>query len=187
LTEESLRINLQEKDISKRNSSAFPTILGLAAVVFALDQATKLLIVQNIPLNQSWTLFPTLARVFKLTFITNTGAAFGMFPRFGNVFVIIAAVVILAIVLFYHYLPTQNFWIRVSLGLQLGGAMGNVLDRLVRGYVVDFVDIGFWPIFNLADLSIVIGVAILAYQLWDDESNADRRTPTRHLSEGSKL
>ncbi len=98
---------------------------------------------------------------------------------------VVAIVVIMAIIIFYRHLPTGNVWVRVSLGLQLGGAMGNLLDRILHGYVVDFVDIGFWPIFNLADLSIVIGVSILAYYLWNEEDAADqagRNVP--RLSEG---
>jgi signal peptidase II len=62
--------------------------------------------------------------------------------------------------------------VRLSLGLQLGGAVGNLLDRLRSGYVVDFIDIGFWPIFNLADLAIVVGVAVLAYHLWREDQRA---------------
>ncbi len=83
---------------------------------------------------------------------------------------IIAVIVIAGIIIFHNQLPTENIWVRISLGLQLGGAMGNLIDRIFRGYVVDFVDIGFWPIFNIADLSIVIGVALLAYHLWDEDS-----------------
>jgi signal peptidase II len=162
--------------------------LGLAAVVFALDQATKFLVLQNIDEGESWSFFPALTRIFKLTHITNDGAAFGAFSDSGlsDVFKIVAIVVIVAIVLFYHHLPTEIIWVRVSLGLQLGGAMGNLLDRLVHpnGAVVDFIDIGFWPIFNLADLSIVVGVSILAYYLWDEENNQQRGGM---LQEGGKL
>lgn len=100
---------------------------------------------------------------------------------------VIAILVIAAIFLFYHHLPTENIWIRLSLGLQLGGAMGNLLDRIAHGYVVDFIDIGFWPIFNLADLSIVLGVSILAYHLWDEETPSDSIENSPWLSEGGKL
>jgi signal peptidase II len=75
--------------------------------------------------------------------------------------------------IFHHHLPTENVWIRISAGLILGGAMGNGIDRILRNYVVDFVDVGFWPIFNIADLSVVVGVAILAYFLWQEESHPD--------------
>lgn len=156
-------------------------------LVFALDQATKFLVVQNIPLHGSWSFFPGLAKIFQLTFITNTGAAFGMFPQLGGVFMVVAIVVIASIIIFYHHLPTANFWVRISLGLQLGGALGNLLDRITRGYVVDFVDIGFWPIFNVADLSIVFGVTLLAYCLWNEENSLDRVENVPNLSKGGNV
>ncbi len=165
-----------------------PSILGIALVIFFLDQLTKYLVLQHIPLGESWSFFPALARLFRFTHITNTGAAFGMFPQLGVAFMIVAIIVIIAIVLFYHHLPIANPWIRLSLGLQLGGALGNLADRLNYGHVVDFVDIGFWPIFNLADLSIVGGVAILAYHLWrEDNSRTDRPEQLPGLSEGGQL
>jgi signal peptidase II len=165
--------------------SAFPTIIGVAAVVFALDQATKYLVVQNLPLWGSWSLTPSLARLFKLTFITNTGAAFGMFPQLGTIFMVIAILVIAGIIAFHHRLPIESVWVRVSLGLQLGGAMGNLLDRILRGYVVDFVDIGFWPIFNVADVSIVVGVGILAYYFWEEENSPESAPELSSLQEGA--
>lgn len=154
--------------------SAFPTILGVAAIVFGLDQISKYFVLKYIPLEGSWDYLPWLARLFRLTFITNTGAAFGMFPQMGMILMVVAVTVIIAIATFSHHLPTDNIWIRICLGLQLGGAMGNLIDRLIHGYVVDFVDISFWPIFNIADVCIVTGVAILAYFLWDEEPETDR-------------
>lgn len=179
------RLNrLQQKPTSTlRQKSAFPTIIGLAAVVFALDQATKYLVVKHIPFRESWSLFPAFSKLFKLTFISNTGAAFGMFPQLGTIFMLVAVLVIAGIVLFHNHLPTENIWIRLSLGLQLGGAMGNLLDRILRGFVVDFVDIGFWPIFNIADLSIVLGVTILAYHLWDEDGGEDATPDVSILSQ----
>lgn len=153
--------------------SAFPTVLGVAAIIFGLDQLTKFLVLKHVPLEGAWDYLPGLARLFKITFITNTGAAFGMFPQLGMFLMLIAAVVVIAIAFFHHHLPIENFWVRLCLGLQLGGAMGNLLDRIIHGYVVDFVDIGFWPIFNIADVSIVSGVSILAYHLWNEESHFD--------------
>lgn len=111
-----------------------------------------------------------------------------MFPQLGGAFTIIALAVIAGIVLFYHHLPTGNLWVRLCLGLQLGGALGNLVDRITRGYVVDFVDIGFWPIFNLADISILLGVSVLAYFLWDEEEQKSSPSQsTDQVSEGGKL
>lgn len=173
--------------LTPKNRFALPVILGIAAIVFVLDQATKVWVVQNIPQQSSWTFFPALAKIFQFTFVTNTGAAFGMFPQLGGIFMVIAVVVVAAIVIFYHHLPTYNIWVRVSLGLQLGGALGNLVDRITRGYVVDFVDIGFWPIFNIADMSIVLGVTILAYFLWSEEDSLAQVEKTPNLSEGGNV
>jgi signal peptidase II len=170
-----------------KNRTALPTILIIAAIVFGLDQATKYWIVQNIPIQSSWSFFPTLAKIFQFTFVTNTGAAFGMFPQLGGIFMVIAIVVIASIVVFYQHLPTHNIWVRLSLGLQLGGALGNLVDRVTRGYVVDFVDIGFWPIFNVADLSIVLGVTILAYYLWSEDNSFDPIDKVTNLPERGNL
>jgi signal peptidase II len=173
---------------STYHPAAFPTIIGIAAIVFALDQATKFLVLRYIPLGESWSLFPTLARLAKLTFITNTGAAFGMFPQLSMVFLVIAIAVVILLVIFYHHLPIESVWVRISLGLLLGGAMGNLMDRILRGHVVDFVDIGFWPIFNIADLSIVSGVCILAYYLWEEDNRQTPEPPQQsQLSEGRGL
>jgi signal peptidase II len=159
--------------------AAFPTILGVAALVFALDQATKYLVLQNIPSGTSWSFFPAFARLFQLTHITNSGAAFGSFSSLSQVFKVVAVVVIVAIFFFFHIFPVEKVWVRISLGLIVGGAMGNVLDRFVRpgSAVVDFIDIGFWPIGNIADWCIVTGVCILAYYLWDEEQrrHVDKR------------
>jgi signal peptidase II len=97
--------------------------------------------------------------------VTNTGAAFGLFADQSFLFVAIAIAVLAAIFVYRRYLTMRHWPIRLSLGLQLGGALGNILDRLRYGYVIDFLDFKVWPIFNLADSSICIGVAILAYYM----------------------
>jgi signal peptidase II len=153
---------------------SFLMLLGVAVVVVALDQLTKVWVSTSLAEGTWWTPLPALWRVLRVTHITNSGAAFGIFPDRGNFFVLIAVVVALAIVLYYRYLPSQGWLVRLSLGLQLGGAMGNLLDRIRYGHVVDFIDIGFWPIFNVADVAIVTGVGILAYCLWrDDQASQD--------------
>ena len=148
---------------------SFLILLAVAILVLALDQLTKIWVSSALPEGGWWSPLPGLWRVFRVTHITNSGAAFGIFPNQGNFFIFIALLVAVAIVLYYRYLPAGEWLVRLSLGLQLGGAIGNLIDRLRYGHVVDFIDIGFWPIFNLADISIVTGVAILAYRLWREE------------------
>ena len=92
----------------------------------------------------------------------NYGAAFGLFQGYWWLFVITALVVILWIVKFAK--RYNNF----ALGLLLGGTIGNLIDRLIYGYVIDFIDLGFWPSFNLADSFSVIGVLLLIYLHWKD-------------------
>ncbi len=107
-----------------------------------------------------------LAPFFSLTYVTNTGIVFGLFQGMGDVLLIVAFIAIGAIFLYYRHLPSGPILLHIALGLQVGGALGNVVDRLARGAVVDFIDLNFWPlhhwpIFNLADASIVTGVVLL--------------------------
>lgn len=154
---------------------SFVLLLIVAALVLSLDQITKWWVLVSLPEGEWWSPLPGLWRVFRITHTVNSGAAFGIFPNQGNFFIVIAVVVALAIILYYRYLPSGEWLVRLSLGLQLGGAIGNLLDRIRFGHVVDFVDIGFWPIFNVADASIVTGVSILAYCLWREEYVATSR------------
>jgi signal peptidase II len=158
--------------------------LGIAALVLVLDQLTKLWVSTALPEGGWWSPLPGLWRIFRITHITNSGAAFGIFPNQGNFFIFVAVIVAAAIILYYRYLPEGEWLVRLSLGLQLGGALGNLIDRLRYGHVVDFIDIGFWPIFNLSDMSIVTGVVILAYCLWREDLTASGPAFTHADEEG---
>jgi len=144
-------------------------LLAIALVTFAADQITKTWVLTNLAEQQSWAALARFRGMINVTHIVNTGAALGLFPNQGNLFIVIAIVVVIAIVSYYRYLPLDQLPVRVSLGLQLGGAMGNLLDRIRLGLVVDFIDFGFWPVFNLADVAIVTGVIILASYLMHEE------------------
>lgn len=136
-------------------------LLAVALVIFAADQLTKWWIRGHLGLGQSW---PADWPV-RFTFQTNTGAAFGLLQDQG-LFLMLIALVVIGVILFYHRFLGQDTWlIRVSLGLQLGGALGNLVDRIRDGFVTDFIDLQVWPIFNIADSAICVGVAILAWHL----------------------
>ena len=131
---------------------------AIAVAVFVLDQLTKgairatLLPGESAP-QDTWV---------RLTHVTNTGAAFGLFPN-QSIFLLVTTVIgVAAILLYYLNPPVRSGFLTLALGLQLGGAMGNLLDRLRLGYVTDFLDFRVWPVFNLADSAIVVGVTILA-------------------------
>jgi signal peptidase II len=146
-------------------------LLGVASLTLIADRVSKWIVTENLALSESWhPPFPQLKSVFSFTYITNTGAAFGLFPDYGLLIVIIAPVVIAAIIYYYRHLPAGYLLMRFALGLQLGGALGNLVDRLRQGYVVDFIDLNFWPlqswpVFNLADSAVVVGVSLLAIAL----------------------
>ena len=134
-------------------------LIPLIGAVYVLDQLTKHWVESSLCPNRS---IPSDGP-FQLTCSFNTGTAFGLFP--GQTFVLVlASIVGLGVLLFvYRHHPVPGLLLRISLGLQLGGAIGNLTDRLRFGQVTDFVHIGSWPVFNLADASIVVGVIILVW------------------------
>ncbi len=137
-----------------------------ALLVLAADQLSKIWIRFNLAVGQS--LFQV--GLFRISHIHNTGAAFGLFPGQSlalTIVSIVGIVLILFCVLFiYHRFPLLNNRLnKVALGLVLGGAVGNLIDRLRFGYVTDFIDFTIWPTFNLADSAIVVGSIIFAYSL----------------------
>ncbi len=146
---------------------------SLAALVFALDQLTKGIIRATLDPGES---VPPDGWV-RLTHVTNTGAAFGLFPDQSFVLLITTLVGVAAIVMYYLYPPVDTPFLTLSLGLQLGGALGNLLDRLLQGHVTDFLDFRVWPVFNLADSAIVVGVIVLAAFLLLSDRKAERTTP----------
>lgn len=143
-------------------------VWGGAALVVALDQLSKAWVVRSLPAYTPVDWIPQLASLFSFTFVKNTGVAFGLFPQLGGLFTVLSACVIVGILIFQRAIAGADLWIYGGLGLVTGGALGNLIDRLTRGYVVDFIDVNFWPlhgwpVFNLADSAIVVGVAILLF------------------------
>lgn len=149
----------------------------IAGLVILVDHLSKRYIEDWLPLNQSWAPWPDYAHFFQLTHVANRGAAFGFFQG-GSLFFTIAAIVVAVIIIFYNFsLPSGHRLLRLALGLQLGGALGNVIDRFRLGHVTDFFDFGPWPVFNVADAAIVSGVAILAWLMFKEERDEARSQP----------
>jgi len=135
-------------------------IVGTAAIVIGVDHITKWLIVQNIRLYQS----VGASGFISLHHVENSGAAFGLFPQFQGLYLVVAAVVVLYILFAGHHFGST--WPRQAvLGLILGGAVSNGVDRLTQGHVVDFIDVHWWPVFNVADMCIVVGILLAVLQL----------------------
>ena len=160
--------------------------LLIAAVVVALDQWSKRLIERNIPLGESLAPFPALEPWFRLVHWTNTGAAFGLLRGQAPLFIAIALVVIVVVLVYSRQLPAESWAVRICLGLMLGGAMGNLIDRLHQGgQVTDFLLFSLpvggrvyeWPAWNVADASIVVGTILLGIVLLRTE-HAKAPAPT---------
>ncbi len=147
-------------------------LVGIAGIVVALDQWTKWLVRTNIPFATQW--LPKgmewLMPYARLVYWHNTGAAFGMFQNGSLVFTILAFIVIGAILYYYPQIEAEGWLFRLALSLQLAGAVGNLIDRLTHaGQVTDFISVGTFAVFNVADSAITVGTAILILAVWLNE------------------
>lgn len=138
--------------------------LGLFAIALAVlgaDQLTKYLIRAYMELGES---IPSEG-VVRLTYATNTGGAFSLLANQSFLLAVAAIIGVTVLIVYLRYLPLESKVLKVGLALDLGGAVGNLIDRLRFGEVTDFIDLGFWPVFNVADSAITIGTLLIAYHL----------------------
>lgn len=145
--------------------------ISVAVTAFALDHFVKWLVVRNLSLYETWVPLKFLENIFDITYTRNTGAAFGMGQRFSDVFLVLAFVVTGIIAYYYRQIPDGYWLLRMALGMMVGGALGNAIDRVLRGYVVDMFHVHRFPIFNVADSMVVVGVLIWAIILWREDQN----------------
>ena len=144
--------------------------LGIGILVFVIDQLVKHLVVSTMHLGQS---FPVIKGIFHITYVLNPGAAFGMLEHHRWFFIIVALAAVLLGVFFYRKLQQESILMRSGAGLLLGGAVGNLADRIQSGLVVDFLDFRVWPVFNIADIAICAGAGILIYDIWQRRNEDD--------------
>lgn len=151
-------------------------IATIAALIVALDQWTKWLVRVNIPDGGVWLpeALGWLSPYARIVHWHNTGAAFGMFQDAGMVFTVLAFIVIAAIIYYYPHVENSDWSLRLAMSMQLGGAIGNLIDRLTLGRVTDFISIGTFPVFNIADASISVGAAVLLLGVWLTERSEKR-------------
>ena len=137
-----------------------------AAAVVALDQLTKAVASSRLLLSEP---VPVLGDIVRLTLVHNTGAAFGLFPGSRLPFIIVSSLAIAVVIYLFTREAYRGMTQRVLLGCILGGAIGNLVDRIRLGWVVDFIDVGLgsarWPVFNVADSAVTVGVILLAWYL----------------------
>jgi signal peptidase II len=149
------------------------TLFAIGGAIIILDQITKTLVRMNLALGETWSPWEWLEPYARIVNWKNTGAAFGMLPSLGDFITILAIVVAIAIVYYFPQVPREDWTMRLAMGLEFGGAVGNLFDRLTIGWVTDFVSIWRFPVFNVADLSITLGVIVLLLGVWSQERQKD--------------
>ena len=154
----------------KDNVKQYAFLFVLAGVIIALDQWTKQLVRTLIPRGQIWSPWEWLTPYARIVHWDNSGVAFGLFQGTGSIFLVLALAVAVVIIYYYPRVSTNDWVLKVALAMQLGGALGNVIDRIFfGGRVTDFISIGEFPVFNVADSSISVGVCILLLGVWLQE------------------
>ncbi|HMU91549.1 MAG TPA: signal peptidase II [Anaerolineales bacterium] len=163
-------------------------LFGVGGTSIALDQWTKWLVRTNIEFGMQW--LPDslmwLSPYARIVHWYNKGAAFGMFQNGNIVFTILAFIVIGAIIYYYPRVEAGDWTLRLAMGLQLGGAAGNLIDRLRVGQVTDFISVGTFPVFNIADASISVGVAVLLLGVWLNERKEKLNAAQQSTPEGEQ-
>lgn len=140
----------------------------IAGLVLAVDQLTKLIILQKLDEGSS---IPVIRNVLDINIVRNTGAAFGIFQNQTLILTGISILVLILISIFHRQITNSGSIFQTGFGLIAGGTLGNLIDRLRFGYVVDFIDFHIWPVFNAADSAITIGVILLFWKIFRERKN----------------
>lgn len=153
----------------KKYIQAYAFLMPISIALIALDQWTKGLVRANLVLNEFWMPVDWLAPYIRIVNWHNTGAAFGIFQGMNSIFMVLAFVIIGLILVYFPMIPKEDIYFRLALSLQMAGATGNLIDRLYRGFVTDFISVGRFPVFNVADSCITMGVVVLLIGMWVEE------------------
>ena len=157
--------------------SDYVIMLMIAGVIIGFDQWTKYLVRTKIPLGGDWlpAWLAWLMPFARIRYWYNSGAAFGIFQNGNTIFKILAILVAGAILYYLPRTSRKDWWLRLALAMQFSGALGNLVDRFQFGHVTDFISVGTFAIFNVADASISVGVAVLVLGVWMTERIEKRR------------
>ena len=153
----------------KKYLKAYSFLLSISISLVILDQWAKTLVRANLAITESWMPLEWLAPYARVVNWHNTGAAFGIFQGNNGIFIALAFVIIGLIFMYFPTIPETDFYFRLALSLQVAGAAGNLIDRLIRGSVTDFISVGKFPVFNVADSCITMGVVVLLLGMWVEE------------------
>ncbi len=137
-------------------------IFLVSIAVFLIDRIIKNYIVKRVES------IKVIANIFHITYVKNYGVGFGLLQNQTLFIIIISFLVLFAIAYYYRKIP-DKMYVQTAIALIIGGTLGNLFDRLSFGYVIDYLDFRIWPVFNLADGALVVGVCFLVYYLWTEE------------------
>lgn len=150
----------------KKLFANFAVLFPIAGIVILLDQLTKAAVRHNLMFGEVYRPELWISQYARLIYLKNTGAANGMFQNMNNVIAFFPFIVSAAILYYFPLIPRGIWLIRLSMGLYLGGTLGNLIDRLSQGYVTDFISVGSFPVLNIADASVSLGVVTLLAGVW---------------------
>jgi signal peptidase II len=155
----------------------YVVLILVAVIIVTSDQLAKLWVRANVPLGGDWLpgQLAWLMPYARIRFWYNSGAAFGIFANGNLVFMVLAIIVAGAILYYFPRVSRKDWWLHLALMLQFSGAVGNLTDRIQFGHVTDFISVGNFAIFNIADASISVGVAVLILGVWINEMTDKRR------------
>jgi signal peptidase II len=170
----------------KKLLRTYSLLIIVATVIISLDQFTKYIIRQNFELwTDVWAPWDWMLPYARIINVPNTGVAFGMFQGFGDIFSIVAIIVALVIIFYFPRVPQSDWSLRLAMSLQLSGALGNLIDRLTIGHVTDFISIGNFPVWNIADASITVGVVVLILGVWISEIEEKKKAKKQEIIQDS--
>jgi signal peptidase II len=166
----------------------YAVLLLISGVIMTFDQWSKAWVRANVPLGGDWlpSRLAWLMPYARIRYWYNSGAAFGIFQNGNPVFMTLAVIVACAILYYLPRTTRKEWWLRLALALQFSGALGNLIDRFKFGHVTDFLSAGTFAIFNVADASISVGVAILVLGVWLNDMSEKRRRKVQAAS-GSEM
>ncbi|NPV40908.1 MAG: signal peptidase II [Anaerolineae bacterium] len=155
----------------KKKLHSYLILLLIASIIIALDQWTKALVRENLAMGEIWIPWAWLSPYARVVHWYNTGVAFGMFQDHGMIFKVLNSIIAVLILIFFPRLSEGDWFLKIALSMQFGGAVGNLIDRFTLGHVTDFISIGNFAVFNIADASVTIGVGIMILGLWYQEKH----------------
>ena len=168
----------------KRFFEKYSYMFVIASLIVALDQWTKTLVRDNLVLGATWLpeSFEWLSPYARIVHWYNTGAAFGMFQNGSMIFMALAFIVICAIIYYFPQVDKHDWSLRLAMSMQLAGASGNLIDRLLHdGKVTDFISVGTFPVFNVADASISVGTVVLLLGVYLQERAAHKQAKSEEV------